>query len=74
MSRQRGVGLAIFPVLSSHGGTTNSAHARTIDYATEWSGGSVTNLGALPGSAGSIAAWALTSLRLALQELTRRRM
>ena len=37
-------------------GSTGSAHAQAIfDYATEWSGGKIINLGALPGTMGSAA-------------------
>jgi uncharacterized membrane protein len=60
MSSCKSFGLAVFAVVGLLGQTTGSAHAQTYNYkhATEWSGGvggSIINLGALPGFTDSFA-------------------
>jgi uncharacterized membrane protein len=63
MSRLKSLGLALFAAICLLGETAGSAYAQcaigpTVEgytCATEWSGGSVLNLGALPGSIASVA-------------------
>lgn len=59
MSLCKGLGLAILAAVCLLGETTGSAHAQCNSFltlcATEWSGGSIINLGGLPGSPDSAA-------------------
>jgi uncharacterized membrane protein len=59
MSHWKSSGLALFAAACLVGGSIGSAHAQCNPFntqcATEWSGGSVVNLGGLSGSAGSVA-------------------
>jgi probable HAF family extracellular repeat protein len=50
MSHWKSFGLTLFAAVYLMGEATGSAHAQNTDFATEWAGGRIIDLGGLPGS------------------------